>query len=98
LPDLALHNPDSSVAGLALAPGRMLLAHNSLPKARKVLDLSASVNGRNWVLSQTLAQGIGSAEYSYPSIAWADGSLWVSYTDQRQAIAWQRFSYSANAR
>jgi predicted neuraminidase len=98
LPDLALHNPDSSVAGLALAPERMLLAHNSSPNARKVLDLSASADGRNWVLVQTLAKGIGSAEYSYPAMAWADDSLWVSYTDQRQAIAWQRFSFSATAR
>ena len=98
LPDLALHNPDSSVAGLALAPGRMLLAHNSLPKARTMLDLSASADGQNWVLAQTLAQGIGSAEYSYPAMAWSDDSLWVSYTDQRQAIAWQRLSFSATAR
>jgi predicted neuraminidase len=98
LPDLALHNPDSSVAGMALVSGRMLLAHNPLLKARTVLDLSASADGRNWVLVQTLAQGIGSAEYSYPAMAWADDSLWVSYTDRRQAIAWQRFSFSANAR
>ncbi|MFZ4478366.1 MAG: exo-alpha-sialidase [Rhodoferax sp.] len=98
LPDLALHNPDSSVAGLALAPGRMLLAHNPLPKARTRLDLSASIDGRNWVRAHTLAQGAGSAEYSYPALAWADQSLWVSYTDQRQAIAWQRFSYSETRR
>lgn len=92
LPDLALDNPDASVAGLAVAPGRMFLAHNSSPHSRTVLDLSASVDGRVWSLAQGLAHGAGSDEYSYPALAWADDSLWVSYTDQRQRIAWQRFS------
>jgi predicted neuraminidase len=98
LPDLALHNPDASVAALALAPGRMFLVHNALPKGRSVLDLSASADGQNWVLAQTLARGAGDDEYSYPALAWADGSLWVSYTEQRKAIAWRRFSLSAPVR
>jgi predicted neuraminidase len=98
LPDLSLDNPDSSVAGLALAPGRMFLAHNSSPHSRTALDLSASADGRTWFLAQTLAHGAGSDEYSYPALAWSDDSLWLSYTDQRQSIAWQRFSFSATAR
>jgi predicted neuraminidase len=98
LPDLALDNPDSSVAGLALAPGRMLLAHNSSPHSRTALDLSASADGRTWLLAQTLAHGVGSDEYSYPALAWSDDSLWLSYTDQRRRIAWQRFSFSTPAR
>lgn len=97
LADLSLHNPDSSVAGLALAPGRMFLAHNSTPKTRTVLDLSASVDGRDWFLAQALAHGAGRDEYSYPALAWVDNSLWVSYTDQRKAIAWQRYSFSSSA-
>ncbi len=97
LPDLALDNPDSSVAGLALAPGRIFLAHNSSPHSRTALDLSASADGRTWFLAQTLAQGAGSDEYSYPALAWSDDSLWLSYTDQRRRIAWQRFSFSAPA-
>ena len=28
-------------------------------------------------------------------LAWADDSLWVSYTELRQRIAWQRFSLAA---
>ena len=94
LPDLALVNTDSSVAGLAVAPGRLFLAHNSSPHARFKLDLSASVDGRTWSLAQGLAHGSGSDEYSYPALAWADDSLWVSYTDQRQRIGWQRFTFS----
>lgn len=91
LPDLALVNPDASVAGLGLAPGLMLLAHNSSPHARTRLDLSQSGDGQHWSTLQTLAQGSGLQEYSYPALAWSDNSLWVSYTDQRQRIAWQRF-------
>jgi len=98
LPDLTLRNPDSSVAGLALAPGQMFLAHNSLANSRAVLDLSASADGRNWVLAQALAHGTGYDEYSYPALAWVDDGLWVSYTDRRQAIAWQRFSFSTATR
>ena len=98
LPDLALHNPNSSVAGLALAPGRMYLAHNSLPHGRTVLDLSSSLEGRDWSLAHVLELGAGQDEYSYPALAWADDSLWVSYTDQRQRIGWQRFSLSPSKR
>jgi len=98
LPDLALNNPNSSVAGLGLAPGLMFLAHNSLPLGRTALDLSTSSDGQTWALMQALALGTGNDEYSYPAMAWADNSLWVSYTDRRQAIAWQRFSISPSIR
>ncbi|MDO8252924.1 MAG: exo-alpha-sialidase, partial [Rhodoferax sp.] len=98
LPDLALDNPDASVAGLAMAPGRMFLAQNSAFRSRKALDLSASVDGRVWSLAHGLAHGAGADEYSYPALAWADDSLWVSYTDRRRNIAWQRFSLSASPR
>jgi predicted neuraminidase len=97
LPNLTLDNPDSSIAGLALAPGQLLLAHNSSPHSRETLDLSVSAEGHAWALAQRLAHSAG-AEYSYPALAWADNSVWVSYTDQRRRIAWQRFSFSDSAR
>jgi predicted neuraminidase len=101
--DLSILNHDTSVVGMALGPDRMLLAHNSSPNSRSVLDLSSSNDGRIWQLERTLAgagaankdkegEGAGS-EFSYPSLAWADDSVWVSYTDQRRRIAWQRFRY-----
>lgn len=98
LPDLELHNPNSSIAGLALAPGHLYLAHNSLPHGRTVLDLSRSVAGRDWALVDALEHGAGQDEYSYPALTWADDSLWVSYTDQRERISWQRFSFSPSKR
>jgi predicted neuraminidase len=93
LPDLALVNPDSSIGGMALAPGQMVLAHNTSPASRARLDLSASADGRNWRALQVLAHGASEEdEFSYPSTAWADGSLWVSYTVDRHHIDWQRFT------
>ena len=92
LPDLPLSNPDAAVAGMALAPQRMVLAHNSSPGSRAWLDLSASADGRQWQLLQPLAHGTAGDEYSYPAMAWADGALWLSYTDHRRSIAWQRLA------
>lgn len=102
-PDLPILNHDTSVISLALGPDRMLLAHNSSPNSRSVLDLSSSRNGSTWQLERTLAgagaaskdkdRGGAESEYSYPSLAWVDGGVWVSYTDQRRRIAWQRFRY-----
>ncbi len=96
-PDLALVNPDASVAGLALAPNRLLLAHNSSPHDRSQLDLSQSADGLHWQQVQPLVHDSPGKEYSYPALAWADDSLWVSYTDQRRRIAWQRFVASEAA-
>ena len=69
----------------------MVLAHNSSWRSRTTLDLSRSSNGTDWTLIQRLAHGEIPAEFSYPAITWADGHAWVSYTDRRQKIAWQRF-------
>lgn len=95
LPDLALDNPDAAVAGLGLTPAQMLLAHNSSLASRGTLDLSTSVDGRNWTRVQTLEKGGFDDEYSYPAMAWVDGSLWVSYTIDRHRIAWQRLAPGA---
>ena len=92
LPDLALDNPDAAVAGMGVAPGALLLAHNSSPGSRGTLDLSHSVDGRQWLRVQTLASGTDMDEFSYPSMAWVDRDLWVSYTVDRQRLAWQRLA------
>lgn len=91
LPDLPLDNPDAAVAGLSLAPGQLLLAHNSSPASRATLDLSTSANGRDWSRLHNLAHGSDVDEFSYPAMAWADGALWISYTVDRARIDWQRF-------
>lgn len=92
LPDLALDNPDAAVAAVGMAPGQMLLAHNSSPGSRARLDLSQSSDGRHWTRVKTLEHGASEDEFSYPAMVWADSSLWISYTVDRQRIAWQRFA------
>ncbi len=98
LPDPGAHNPDASVVGLALGPQQLYLAHNPRIESRAQLALSASRDGLEWTVQEMLAQGVTGDEFSYPSLAWADNSLWVSYTEQRKAIAWQRFIFLPPAR
>ena len=97
VPDLALVNPDAAVAALALAPQQMVLAHNPSTESRTALDLSRSADGLAWTQLASLERGTDGDEFSYPSLAWVDDSLWVSYTHQRKRIAWQRFSAAARA-
>jgi predicted neuraminidase len=91
LPDLALDNPDAAVAAIAAGDGSMLLVHNPSVDSRSALDLSRSTDGLRWERVKALEQGTPPAEFSYPAMAWVDGSLWVSYTAGRKRIAWQRF-------
>ena len=93
VPQTQLINPDTSIAAIALAPDRLLLAHNSSPRSRQVLDLSESRNGVDWTLALNLARGEPGAEFSYPAMAWVDGSVWVAYTENRTRIAWSRFNF-----
>jgi len=97
LPDLSLDNPDASVAGLALSPGQMVLAHNSSFHTRNILDLSVSLDGQTWVKDKALALGSGGDEFSYPAMVWTEGALWVSFTDQRKSIAWQRYASTSKS-
>lgn len=92
LPDLPLGNPDSAVAAFGLGPQQMLLAHNPTPEGRAKLNLSRSSDGLQWTLQQTLRQGGGEAEFSYPAMAWADDALWIAYTVDRATLSWQRFA------
>lgn len=91
-PDLALNNPDSAVAALALGPSQLLMAHNSAMRGRHDLTLSTSVDGTNWTAANALSRGPVGSEYSYPAMAWVDGQLWVTFTDNRERIAWRRFA------
>jgi predicted neuraminidase len=91
LPDLAQDNPDASIAGIGLAPGHMVLSHNPTTHGRASLDLSGSQDGLLWNQLHAIERGAPAEEYSYPAMAWGDGALWVSYTDHRRSIAWQRY-------
>ena len=95
LPTLPLVNPDAAINGMGLRPGVLVLAHNTTPHSRALLDLSSSGDGAQWNVLLPLAHGGDADEYSYPGMVWADGSLWVSYTDRRHSIAWQRYADAA---
>ena len=90
--DLPLDNPDSSVSTLTLGD-QHLLVYNPLKAGRHVLRLSTSPDGLRWRMVTELAQGSEDHEYSYPAMVLADGHLWVSYTEQRKFISWQRFAW-----
>ena len=92
LPDLALPNPDASVAALALAPGELVLAYNPIASGRERLDLARSADGQTWATQTVLRAGQGEDEFSYPALLWAEGSLWVAYTVDRARLAWQRLA------
>ena len=91
VPSLPMANPDSALQALSLNVNTHLLVHNSTPADRSVLDLSRSSDAQSWQLQAHLMRGSDKDEYSYPSVAYVDGAVWISYTDHRKHIAWQRF-------
>ncbi|MFM8246898.1 MAG: exo-alpha-sialidase [Burkholderiaceae bacterium] len=90
-PDLDLPNPNASVATLN-ANGTYALTYNPSTKGRDTLVTATSLDGLRWQSAAELARGAIGDEYSYPAMLWHDNALWISYTDRRQRIAWQRFN------
>ena len=95
--DLSLSNDDSAVASATLPDGRFVLARNPAEDGRSQLVMHTSRDANEWSAPQVLAQGDKASEFSYPALRWTDGYLWVSYTHQRQAIAWQRWRLSGHS-
>lgn len=97
MPSLALPNPNASVAAISVGPRAQVLAYNPLDVGRHRLDIATSANAQDWHNVTSVALGHEGDEFSYPALAWADGQdgqpeLWLSYTEQRQRIAWARFA------
>jgi predicted neuraminidase len=84
---LDLPNPDSGLAALRLADGRLLLAFNDTTARRENLRLAVSSDdGQTWQRAGTLAQE-AKAEFSYPYLIQArDGELHLVYTWKRKGI------------
>ena len=93
-PDLPLDNPDAGVASVSVG-AQHLLVFNPSTFSRQSLRLARSADGAQWATERDLEDGVPGQEFSYPAMAWADRSLWVSYTDQRKSIAWQRLDWVA---
>jgi predicted neuraminidase len=96
LPDLELNNPDASVAALAMATDQLMLAYNPVSSGRSKLDLSSSPDGVHWKKVITLAEGKEHDEFSYPAMEWVNGRLWLTYTIDRQRLAWQSLAPQSN--
>lgn len=90
-PDLTLPNPDSAVAGIGLSSGQALIAYNPSDRGRTMLQLDQSRDGSQWTHIAELGKGEADDEFSYPSLGWSEGKLWVSYSVDRTHIEWQRF-------
>jgi predicted neuraminidase len=91
--DLPLPNPDAGIATLSVGDMH-LLAYNPSSENRFSLTLANSRTGADWSTVVELERNLTGQEYSYPALAWADNSLWVSYTDRRKAITWRRFDWA----
>jgi predicted neuraminidase len=91
-PDLDHANPDAAVAAMRIGQKNFVMAKNPSTSSRHDLTLLQSLDGRKWSSPIVVEQGSPGEEYSYPSLEWVNDSLWVSYTNQRKRISWQRFS------
>lgn len=92
-----LGNHDSAVAVLRLPSGLIVMARNSPEHGRSQLVMQQSWDGLTWSVPQVLVEGASGNEFSYPSLLWQSNRLWVSYTHQRQAIGWQRWTDSSSS-
>lgn len=91
---LPIRNPNSSVALIRLASGRLLLAGNP-PDSREAMLLWVSVDeGKTWQPSRTVeAAPDGGAEFSYPALLLGrDSRIHLAYTWRRQGIKYASFS------
>ena len=89
--DLPLSNTDSAIAALRLPDGQVVMARNPKEGYRSQLLAHVSGDGVHWSAPQSLHQDNQGGEFAYPAWAWQDKRLWLSYTNDRQGIAWQRW-------
>ena len=94
-----LPNPNTSVALLRLADGRLLLALNPDERGRRQLALQLSTDrGQSWSPPRFIESGAGGEDtgYSYPSLIQDEtGMIHLVYTWRRETIAHVRFAPAA---
>ncbi len=96
LPDLPLPNPNAAVAALSIGNVHALALNPSI-NSRDALSLALSTDGRTWSTVAEVEKGTPGDEFSYPSLAWADNALWISYTNRREKISWKRYELAKEA-
>ncbi|MFC5459899.1 sialidase family protein [Massilia niabensis] len=94
LPALDLPNHSTSLAAIRLSSGEILMLHNHVIEggsSRSMLRLSISKDGRAWRTIDDIASGKAGDEFSYPTMHQVGDELHVTYTHQRQAIAYRAY-------
>ncbi|MFC5513156.1 exo-alpha-sialidase [Massilia jejuensis] len=94
LPALDLPNHSTSLAATRLSSGDILMLHNHVAaggSARSILRLSISKDGHAWRTIDDIASGKAGDEFSYPAMHQSGDELHVTYTHQRQAIAYHAY-------
>lgn len=88
LVEIAVGNPNSSLALLRLPSGRLLLAGNPGEGRNRLQLWVGDGEGRTWRASRVVEQSAdGADEFSYPALLLArDGRIHLAYTWKRQAI------------
>ena len=91
---LPLPNPNSSVALLRLASGRLLLAGNPASGREALLLWLSADEGKTWRQARVVESAPdGGAEFSYPALLLdRDGRIHLAYTWRRQGIKHAVFS------
>ena len=88
-----LPNPNSGIDALTMKNGLQLLVYNPTQRGRNgrsVLKIAISADGRQWKDIHVLEEH-EQGEYSYPAVIQArDGSIHVSYTQERKTIKYVR--------
>ncbi len=92
--DLPLPNPNSSVALLRLASGRLLIAGNAAGNRNQLLLWLSDNAGKNWRLARRVESDTDDlVEFSYPALLQGrDGRIHLAYTWRRQGIKHAVFS------
>ncbi|MCZ7583808.1 MAG: exo-alpha-sialidase [Deltaproteobacteria bacterium] len=91
-----LPNSGTSIDQVRLLDGAVVVVFNNSPTARFPLTVARSLDGGATydAIRDINAECEGSCSYSYPSIAQStrDGSIWVTYSYNRQTIGWVHFN------
>jgi predicted neuraminidase len=93
----ALPNSGTSVDQVRLLDGHVVVVYNNSPTDRFPLTVALSLDGGETFTSIRDINNecpSGSCSYPYPSIMQSthDGTIWVTYTHDRQTIGWVHFN------
>lgn len=92
---LDLPNPGASVDMVRLKDGHVVVLFNNSPTERYPLAAALSVDeGRTFTAIRNLIDCEACDEFSYPSVTQSlvDGTIWVTFTHNRETIGWFHFN------